>query len=118
MKPGSFKALSVYSRGVERVFLRGFRALSRVFQGYIKYSVGASCVFQGVPVVYEYFRDLFSDPGQNMDDELKQWMLFDTKMDLLPNSAVKECSKMNSTMDKMFMDPKNDKSAASLKSMN
>merc|ERR1711892_479840 len=40
-----------------------------------------------------------------------------TPTGLLPNSAVKECSNMNSTVDKMFMDPTTDKSAASLKVM-
>ena len=37
-----------------------------------------------------------------------------THMDLLPNTAVHHCTNMNSTTDKMFMDPKTDKSAASL----
>jgi hypothetical protein len=30
--------------------------------------------------VYEYFRDLFSEPGQKMDDELGAWMQFERKI--------------------------------------
>jgi len=36
-------------------------------------------------------------------------------LNMLPNSAIRECSKMDSTIDKDFMDPAKDKSAKSLK---
>jgi hypothetical protein len=34
-------------------------------------------------LVYKYFRDLFSDPGQDMDDELDRWLGFEKQMKLL-----------------------------------
>jgi len=36
---------------------------------------------------------------------------------ILPNSAIRECNNMNSTMEKDFMDPAKDKSASSLKKL-
>jgi len=36
-------------------------------------------------------------------------------LNMLPNSAIKECNNMNSTIEKDFMDPANDHSAKSLK---
>jgi len=40
-----------------------------------------------------------------------------TPMEILQNSAVMECSRMNSSIDKMFMSSKRDTSAASLKKL-